>query len=50
VVTAAHAAKYPKDQATGFKEGDLRGWFWVEVPPSASTSANLPSKNTDAAK
>ena len=26
-----HIAKaYPKDQATGFQEGDLRGWFWVE--------------------
>ena len=23
---------YPEDQATGFIEGDLRGWFWVEVP------------------
>lgn len=23
---------YPEDQATGFAEGDLRGWFWVEVP------------------
>ena len=23
---------YPEDQATGFQEGDLRGWFWVEVP------------------
>ncbi|QDT47247.1 Cytochrome c551 peroxidase precursor [Symmachiella dynata] len=23
---------YPDDQATGFNEGDLRGWFWVEVP------------------
>lgn len=23
---------YPNDQATGFKEGDLRGWFWVDVP------------------
>jgi hypothetical protein len=22
---------YPKDQATGFEPGDLRGWFWVEV-------------------
>lgn len=32
-VKAALAAKYPKDQATGFKQGDLRGWFWVEVPP-----------------
>lgn len=25
-------ANYPADQATGFKDGDLRGWFWVEVP------------------
>jgi hypothetical protein len=24
---------YPSDQATGFAEGDLRGWFWVEVTP-----------------
>ena len=24
--------RYPDDQAFGFKEGDLRGWFWVEVP------------------
>jgi hypothetical protein len=24
--------RYPQDQALGFKEGDLRGWFWVEVP------------------
>ncbi len=31
-VKTALAEKYPKDQATGFKEGDLRGWFWVEVP------------------
>ena len=23
---------YPKDQATGFNEGDLRGWFHVVVP------------------
>jgi hypothetical protein len=23
---------YPQDEATGFAEGDLRGWFWVEVP------------------
>jgi NADPH:quinone reductase-like Zn-dependent oxidoreductase len=25
---------YPNDQATGFKPGELRGWFWVEVPES----------------
>jgi uncharacterized protein (TIGR01244 family) len=34
-VKSALTAAYPKDRATGFKEGDLRGWFWVEVPPSA---------------
>lgn len=28
---------YPKDEATGFKEGDLRGWVWVEVPATASS-------------
>lgn len=25
------ARLYPDDRATGFAEGDLRGWFWVEV-------------------
>lgn len=30
-VLAALDEKYPDDQATGFEEGDLRGWFWVEV-------------------
>jgi Protein of unknown function (DUF3365) len=24
--------RYPADRATGFKTGDLRGWFWVELP------------------
>ena len=24
---------YPEDRATGYQKGDLRGWFWVEVPP-----------------
>ena len=32
-VLAALAENYPDDQATGFIEGDLRGWFWVEAPP-----------------
>jgi hypothetical protein len=31
-VKTALAEQYPEDQATGFREGDLRGWFWVEVP------------------
>lgn len=26
--------KYPEDQAMGYATGDLRGWFWVEVPAS----------------
>ncbi|MGE0710816.1 MAG: DUF3365 domain-containing protein [Planctomycetota bacterium] len=29
------AERYPQDQATGFQPGDLRGWFWVELPPPA---------------
>jgi len=32
-VRAALAASYPEDQAVGFHDGDLRGWFWIEVPP-----------------
>ena len=24
------AKLYPQDEATGFSEGELRGWFWVE--------------------
>lgn len=28
--------RYPDDEATGFEPGDLRGWFWVEVPGSLS--------------
>lgn len=26
------SANYPQDKATGFAAGDLRGWFWAEVP------------------
>lgn len=26
------AKLYPDDAATGFNEGDLRGWFWISVP------------------
>jgi hypothetical protein len=32
-ILTAIAAVYPSDQAVGFFEGDLRGWFWVEAPP-----------------
>jgi hypothetical protein len=31
-VQAMLAVRYPGDRATGFVEGQLRGWFWVEVP------------------
>jgi len=31
-VKEALAKDYPRDEATGFREGDLRGWFWIEVP------------------
>ncbi|WP_231603651.1 c-type heme family protein [Neorhodopirellula pilleata] len=24
--------QYPNDQATGFQEGELRGWFWIDSP------------------
>ncbi len=34
-VKTAIASNYPQDQATGFSEGDLRGYFWVEVPAGA---------------
>ena len=31
-VSKVLAEKYPHDQATGFKEGELRGIFWVTLP------------------
>lgn len=31
-VRARIATRYPQDEATGFREGDLRGVFWVELP------------------
>jgi hypothetical protein len=36
-VMEAVASRYPDDRATGFEEGSLRGYFWVEVPPGAPT-------------
>ena len=27
---------YPQDRATGFREGDFRGLFWVEFAPTAT--------------
>ncbi len=34
-VQAVLESHYPEDQATGFRPGDLRGWFWVEVSASS---------------
>lgn len=31
-VRDALSDRYPRDRATGFKEGEIRGWFWVEMP------------------
>lgn len=31
-VRKALREKYSHDQATGYQVGDLRGWFWVEIP------------------
>jgi hypothetical protein len=38
------ARLYPNDKATGFQEGDLRGWFWVEVPADGE---NLKNSDTE---
>lgn len=35
VADAIHE-RYPSDKATGFAAGDLRGYFWVEVPSQAN--------------
>jgi hypothetical protein len=31
-VRAALRDRYPRDRAVGFAEGEIRGWFWVEMP------------------
>ncbi|MEX1127814.1 MAG: DUF3365 domain-containing protein [Vicinamibacterales bacterium] len=31
-IRAQIAERYPADKAVGFKEGEIRGWFWVEIP------------------
>jgi hypothetical protein len=32
VVRSVLQDRYPVDRAVGFKEGEIRGWFWVEMP------------------
>jgi hypothetical protein len=31
-VRAQLKERYPTDRAVGYRKGDLRGWFWIEVP------------------
>jgi hypothetical protein len=31
-VRAELKERYPSDRAIGFADGDIRGWYWVEVP------------------
>jgi hypothetical protein len=31
-VKLALVDRYPTDRAVGFHEGEIRGWFWVEMP------------------
>jgi Protein of unknown function (DUF3365) len=35
-VRAAIARRFPFDRATGFNEGEIRGWFWVEMQKMSS--------------
>ena len=37
-ILTALAENYPDDRAVDFAEGDLRGWFWVEVPAETTIS------------
>jgi uncharacterized protein DUF3365 len=32
------AERYPHDRATGFAEGDIRGWFWIEMRKPARSA------------
>jgi len=32
IISDQLANLYPDDQATGFQEGELRGWFWIQKP------------------
>jgi hypothetical protein len=32
VVRAALKDRYPADHAVGFRDGEIRGWYWVKVP------------------
>lgn len=48
-VEEALTEHYPADQATGYDKGDLRGWFWVEVPPEAVAVPEVSEEAVDKA-
>jgi len=35
-VRAELADRYPRDRAVGFRTGEIRGWYWAEVPKQTS--------------
>ena len=37
-VRAALDERYPRDRAVGFKTGEIRGWYWMEIPKNISSS------------
>lgn len=41
-IAAEVARLYPDDRATGFREGDLRGALWVEVPTTVPDAPRSP--------
>ena len=41
-VRARLAERYPADRATGFREGDIHGWFWVELPRTPTMRGSSP--------
>jgi len=42
-VKAQLVDRYPDDQATEFHEGDLRGWFWIQLPAEEPTEEDRDS-------
>jgi hypothetical protein len=36
------AGMYPRDRAVGFARGEIRGWFWVEMPKEQAARRRQP--------
>jgi hypothetical protein len=41
-VRAELRERYPSDKAVNFRDGDLRGWFWVEIPKGSQERPQNP--------